>query len=171
MIEGMKPARLIQVLRELMKNSKLSDRQLAKLLDVSQPTITRSRRELEREGYVKSYTVVPNFGKLGYQILAFTFSRMKHYPSLKDVQDIMMRATKWVEERPNIIFAADGEGLGGKDIIMISFHRDYPAYADFMRTYALEWGEMVMTFESFIVSIGSGFKMKPLDLKYLAFDE
>jgi DNA-binding Lrp family transcriptional regulator len=37
------------IIAELIKNSRLSDRQLGKILHVSQPTITRRRGQLEKE--------------------------------------------------------------------------------------------------------------------------
>ena len=43
---------IFQLLRELLKNSKRSDRDLAKSLGVSQPTLTRMRKRLEKEGYI-----------------------------------------------------------------------------------------------------------------------
>ncbi|MGD8506437.1 MAG: winged helix-turn-helix transcriptional regulator [Candidatus Bathyarchaeota archaeon] len=167
----MKEQNLLALLREMLKDSKKSDRETAKRLKVSQATITRTRNKLEKEGFIKTYTVVPDFTKLGYEILAFTFSKMKSYPTLEETQKIVQRAAKWVNKHPNVIFAADGEGLGGKDVIMISFHRNYSKYADFMRSYAMDWGQVISEFESFIVSLGSGYKMKPLDLKYLAEDK
>jgi hypothetical protein len=53
---------------------------------------------------------------------------------------------------------------------MVSFHKDYAAYSDFMRTLAMDWGQIMSEFGSFLVSIGSGFKLKPFNLKYLADD-
>ena len=155
-----------RVLLEYLKDAKRSDREIAKVIGVSQPTITRMRSRLVTEGYIKNFTVVPDFVKLGYEILAFTFTKLKTYPRTEDALEIVERAQAWVEKRPNVIFAADGEGLG-KDIIMMSFHKNYSAYADFMRTYAMDWGDVINGFESFRVSLGSGFKMKPFDLKYL----
>ncbi len=166
-----KQQKLLRLLRELLKNSKSSDREIAKRLGVSQATITRTRTQLNKEGYIKTYTVVPDFVKLGYEIMAFTFSKLKTYPTKEDIEKIFQRATEWVAKRPNVIFAADGEGLGGKDVMMIYFHKNYSKYADFMRNYALEWGKIVSTFESFIVSLDSGYKEKHFDLKYLADDE
>lgn len=163
--------RLLGVLAEMLKNSRLSDREMAKRLECSQPTITRARRRLEEQGYIKSYTIIPDFAKMGYQILAFTFFRMKSYPNASEAEKVVLRASEWVGKRPNVIFAADGQGLRGKDIVIISFHKDYPEYADFMRTLAVDWGQIVTDTESFMVSIGTGYKMKPLDLKYLAYDE
>jgi len=164
----MKQQKLLRLLKEMLRNSKRSDREIARILGVSQPTVTRTRAQLEKE-YIKTYTVIPDFAKLSYQILAFTFIKVKPYPSPEDVEKIVQHAAEWTNKHPNIVFAADGEGCG-KDIVMISFHKNYSLYSDFMRTLALDWGQHVSDFESFLVSIGSGFKMKRFDLKYLADD-
>jgi len=166
----MRDDKLIRLLKEMLKNSRRSDRELARLFGSSQPTVTRTRAQLHKKGYIKTYTVIPDFTKLDYEILAFTFSKLKYYPTVDEAEKIVQQATEWVNKRPNIIFAADGEGFGS-DIIMISFHKNYSKYADFMRTYAMDWGQIISGFQSFIVSLESGFKMKPLDLKYLADDE
>jgi len=71
--------RMMELLRELLKNSKRSDRDLARILGLSQPTVTRTRRKLERTGYVLEYTVIPDFTKLGYEIMAFTFMNVIRY--------------------------------------------------------------------------------------------
>jgi len=160
--------KLYRLLKEMLRNSKRSDREIARNLHVSQPTITRTRARLEKE-YIKTYTVIPDFAKLGYQILAFTFIKIKTYPSTEEAEKIVQRATEWTNRHPNVIFAADGEGFG-KDLIMMSFHKNYSLYSDFMRTFAFDWGEILGELGSFLVSIGSGFKIKPFDLKYLADD-
>ena len=68
-----------KLLFELMKDSHRSDRQLAKALGVSQPTVTRRRAMLE-ENFIEGYTVIPKFGQIGFEISAFTFikSKLKH---------------------------------------------------------------------------------------------
>ncbi len=164
----MKREKLLRLLKEMLKNSKRSDREIAKGLGVSQPTITRTRARLEEE-FIKTYTIIPSFGKLGYQILAFTFLKLKTYPSSGEAEKTMQRSVEWVHTHPNIIFVADGEGLG-KDVVIVSLHKSYSQYSDFMRTLAMDWGDITSDFSSFLVSIESGFKMKSFDLKYLADD-
>jgi len=164
----MKQQKLLRLLREMLKDSKRSDREIAKRLGVSQPTVTRTRAQLEKD-YIRTYTVVPDFVKLGYQILAFTFLKMKSYPSKEEANKILRKGKEWTHKHPNVIFASDGEGFG-KDIVMVSFHKDYPSYTDFMRTLAFDWSETVSEFGSFLVSTGSGFEIKPFDLKYLTDD-
>ncbi|MFZ0965605.1 MAG: Lrp/AsnC family transcriptional regulator, partial [Candidatus Bathyarchaeia archaeon] len=55
----------LNLISELMKNSRQSDRNLAKVIGVSQPTVTRIRNKLEKEGYIREYTMIPDFSKLG----------------------------------------------------------------------------------------------------------
>ena len=67
----------LKLLSELMKNSRRSDRDLAKAIGVSQPTVTRIRSRLEKEGYIKEYTMIPDFSRLGYEILALTLIKLR----------------------------------------------------------------------------------------------
>jgi len=53
----MKREKLLKLLFALIKNSKRSDRDLAKTLGFSQPTVTRLRQTLEKEA-VKQYTLI-----------------------------------------------------------------------------------------------------------------
>jgi len=162
----MKPQKLLRLVSEMLKNSKKSDRELAGILGVSQPTVSRTRARIEKE-YIKTYTIIPDFEKLGYQIMAFTFAKTKAYPDVS--AEISGKSKEWVSKRPNVIFGAGGEGLG-KDLVLISFHKKYSAYAEFMRSFAMDWGNYLDNFESFLVSIGAGYKLRDFDLKYLADD-
>ena len=164
----MKPQKLLRLVSEMLKNSKKSDRELAGILGVSQPTVSRTRARIEKE-YIKTYTIIPDFEKLGYQIMAFTFAKTKAYPGNDVATKITQKSKEWIGKRPNVIFGANGEGLG-KDLVLISFHKKYSAYAEFMRSFAKEWGNYMDNFESFLVSIGAGYKLRDFDLKYLAED-
>jgi DNA-binding Lrp family transcriptional regulator len=67
----------LKLIAELMKNSRRSDRDLAKTIGVSQPTVTRIRIKFEKEGYAKEYTMIPDFRKLGFSLLSVTLTMMK----------------------------------------------------------------------------------------------
>ncbi|MBN1785238.1 MAG: hypothetical protein JW815_05825 [Candidatus Bathyarchaeota archaeon] len=101
--------------------------------------------------------------------MAFSFSKMKAYPGTDVADEIIKKSKAWLTKHPNVIFGANGEGLG-KDLVLISFHKTYSAIADFMCSFAMEWGNYLDSFESFLISIGAGYKLRDLDLKYLADD-
>ncbi len=163
----MKRQKLLRLVSEMLKNSKKSDRELAGILGVSQPTVSRTRARIEKE-YIKTYTIIPDFEKLGYQIMAFTLAK-KATLGNEEASEMAKKSEEWVNQHPNVIFGSDGEGLG-KDLVLISFHKNYPAYADFMHSFALNMGTSLNNFESFLVSIGTGSKLREFNLKYLADD-
>jgi DNA-binding Lrp family transcriptional regulator len=164
----MKSQKLLRLVSEMLKNSKKSDRELANILGVSQPTVSRTRARIEKE-YIKTYTIIPDFQKLGYQITAFSFAKLK--PKSENIQNTkaFQQFKEWIAKRPNIIFAGDGEGFG-KDFIIVSFHKNYSSYAKFVRAFTMDWGHLLDNFESFLVSIGSEYTLRDFDLKYLADD-
>lgn len=152
----------LQLLREFLKNSKRSDRELAKVLKVSQPTITRARRKLEREGIIQDYTIIPDFKKMGFEILALTFVKMK--PEIL-TPEMMGEARKYAAKFPNAIFASTGEGLGMTGVI-VSLHKNYTEYHNRVNQLRVDWKEVAEDIQTFIVSIGEG-EYKSFSLTYL----
>ena len=59
----------IKILCELLKNGRISDRELAKKLNISQSTVTRARHRLEKKE-ILSYIAVPNLINLDINIFA-----------------------------------------------------------------------------------------------------
>jgi DNA-binding Lrp family transcriptional regulator len=158
--------KLLKLLKALLKNSRRSDRELARTIGASQPTVTRNRKILAE--YIRSYTIMPSFDKIGYEILAFTFSKLAIYDK-DQVNGKLEQIKEWVMKRPNVIFSSDGEGLG-KDAVMISLHRSYSKYVEFMKGYSSVSADFATDMQSFIVSLKTGIMLKPLDLTYLADD-
>ena len=50
----------LKLISELIKNSRRSDRELAKAIGISQPTVSRIRVRLEKQGLV-DYSAVPDW--------------------------------------------------------------------------------------------------------------
>jgi len=151
------------LLRELLKDSKRSDRDLAKILKVSQPTITRARHKLERNGMIQDYTIIPDFRKMGFEILALTFVKMR--PDILTPEK-MEEAIKFAAKFPNAIFASTGEGLGTTGVI-ISFHKDYTDYHRKVNLLRVNWKEFVEDIQTFVVSLEEGEEFKRFSLTYL----
>jgi len=84
-----------QIIWELMKDSRRSDARLARVLGVSQPTVTRKRANLERD-VIEGYTAVPKFGVIGFEIVAFTFvkSQLK-YAKREEKTEARGKAREW----------------------------------------------------------------------------
>jgi len=152
-----------KLLRRLLANSKQSDRELAKRLDVSQPTISRVRSKLEKSGLIKDYTITPDFTQMGFEILALTFVKMRAEILSPEMTE---RAKKYAEKWPNVIFASSGEGLDMTGVI-ISFHKDYTEYHSRLNRLRVDWKEFTEDIKSFIVSLRAG-EFKRFSLTYLA---
>ena len=66
-------SKLYCLLLEYLKDSSRSDRELAKILGVSQPTISRMRAKLLKDGIIDHFSAIPDLTKIGYEILAISF--------------------------------------------------------------------------------------------------
>ncbi len=155
-----------KMLRELLKNSKNSDRELAKILGVSQPTVTRTRHTLEKEGTIQEYTVVPDFERMGFEILAMTFMKGRSGTySQGELEAEHEKVKEHFGKLPNVIFVSSGEGLGMVGIV-ISFHRNYTDYRAFLNTLRLNWGKYIGDMKHFVVSVKEE-KFKRFSLTYL----
>ena len=151
-----------KLLKELLKNSKRSDRELAKVLKVSQPTVTRTRHKLEKNEMIKDYTIVPNLKKMGFELLAVNLAKIR--PELLS-SEIKERASEFMAQFPNTIFASTGQGMG-MNAVDIAFYRNYTEYHNRVNLMRTEWKDFVEDIQSFIVAIGEG-EFKRFSLSHL----
>jgi DNA-binding Lrp family transcriptional regulator len=152
----------IDLLHELIKGSRRSDRELAKLLKISQPTVTRKRTRLESEGYINEYTVIPNLVKMGYEIIAFTFLAFTEAKV-----ESLAKAREWGKRQASIVFASDGEGLGMNSII-VSVHKNYASFSKLITDMRQDWQPNLKNVQSFILSMNRPeLTVKPFSFKYL----
>ncbi len=169
MNEDRKPLRPteLRVLSELMKNSRRTDREVAKLLGISQPTVSRIRHRLERDGYVHEYTIIPDLQKLGYEILAITFVRLKQL-SKEQTEKARKIALEIIEKGPSeIIMAVRGTGLGYAGVV-VSFHENYSGYTEFLKWLRRSEGFEISETDSYIVSLADPVRYRPLTFRTLA---
>jgi DNA-binding Lrp family transcriptional regulator len=153
---------MLSLLLELLKDSKRSDRELAKVLGVSQPTITRTRHRLVEEGVIREFTVIPDFAKMGYEVMAISCIKTK----MTINTELAEKAEKWWKKYANVIFVSRAEGMG-KNGVLISLHKNYTDFSSFLSDLMLEWGDDIKEFDSMLISL-EGTIIKPLSLRYLA---
>jgi len=156
----MKKENLVKLLFELVKNSKRSDRDLAKILDISQPTVTRLRKELEKEA-IQQYTVIPNLSYMEFDIVAFMFFRSKEL-----VHPLWDKGDEWAKGQPNVVFVSTGQGMDS-DAIMVSVHRNYADFVRFYHIFRRDWGKYLEDFKIFLMSISGSVVMKRFTFNYL----
>ena len=120
----------LELISELMKNSRRSDRELAKVLRVSQPTVSRTMDRIKKRGLIREFTIVPDFQKLGYQLVAFTLARTKSGLSAEELEKARQISLRDMREKspPEIVLFERGLG-GGYTSIIVSFHHNYTEYA------------------------------------------
>jgi DNA-binding Lrp family transcriptional regulator len=159
----------LRLISELMKNGRKSDRELAKAIGASQPTVSRVRTRLEKEGIIKEYTMIPDFRKLGFEIAAITFVRFVKELSSEESNELRRYSREIGKKNPEaILMAVNGMGLGF-DRVFISFHRNYSSYMKVIslaKTHAHHIDPSHI--ESFIISLTDELHYQPLTLSVIA---
>jgi DNA-binding Lrp family transcriptional regulator len=156
----MKQEKLLKLLFELIKNSKRSDRDLARILDISQPTVTRLRKVLEKEA-IKQYTVIPNLSYLGFDIIALTLFRSKEL-----VHPLVENGQKWAKQQPNVVYVSTGQGIDS-DGLVVSIHENYADFVKYYQLFRRDWGKYLEDFKIFLISEKGSIIMKPFSFNYL----
>lgn len=157
----------VRLISELMKNSRRSDRDLAKALGVSQPTISRTIKKLEKEGYIKEYTMIPDFGKLGYNLLGFTL--VKQQPESSEKLAEIRKTTAELEKSNPYASLSAVYGLGlGKDVLFATFYEDYSEYAKAMELVKKIPFADLDNIETFLVNISDQKSYRLLSMSKIA---
>jgi DNA-binding Lrp family transcriptional regulator len=157
----------LKLVSELMRNSRQSDKDLARAIGVSQPTVTRLRNKLEKEGYIREYTMIPDFNKLGYKIMAITFALSRALEKEEAERTGKILADSVKDKQFEFIMLERGEGLGF-DGVVVSLHEDYASYLK-----VLEWLRQfdfleVKRINSFLINLEDNVRYRPLTFSTLA---
>ena len=155
-----------KIISELMKNASISDRELVKKLGFSQPTISRRRARLERDGLI-AYSLTPNFEEFGFDLLAFTFVHFDFEFSSgvfgHDAAELMSKA---IQKHPNVIFGSSGRGLG-YEAVLISVHKHFAGYQKFKDLLRTDLAKHALGIRSFAISMKGDNTFRPLSFSYL----
>jgi len=140
-----------EVLIELLKNCKMSDREIAQTLKTSQSTVTRNRKKLEKN-IIKKYFALPEFSRLDINLASVTFGKCD-----RSKKDIFQCLEGLSNKCPRIVFAGDGEGMG-KTCMIISLHRDFSQYTKFQGEFRSWCKGIKDAAESFLISTKDSFQ-------------
>lgn len=168
MVKSSKKSRKIKLIHELLKDSSRSDRELSKVIGVSQPTISKMKKDLIARGVIQGFTMIPKFSKIGYTLLAITFVKVKNIlSSAEDLKENTENAKKWLNQQSNVIFADFCRGLD-MDALMISLHRSYQDFDNFINDHNEKLGYQVTGIKSTLVNLAGDQTLKQFHFKYLA---
>lgn len=124
----------IKIIAELMKNSRRSDKEIARAVGVSQPTASRTIKRLEREGIIREYTMIPDFRRLGYQMMVFAFLGKPETHKQEERKELRKAAVELERSTPFAnMMVVDGMGMG-KGRVLINLYRDYRSFTEGMET-------------------------------------
>ena len=158
----------LKLFAELLKNSRRSDRELARAIGTSQPTVTRTLRRLEKEGYIREYTIVPNFEKLGFKIMAMTFIKRPKDVSAEELEKLM-KLGKEIAEKTGMksVLALRGLGLG-YDVVVVSIHEDYSSFLEMLEGIKQFPHADVSSLQSFLIDLTDEVQYRPFTFSYIS---
>ena len=157
-----------KLVSELMKNSRRSDRELAKTIGVSQPTVSRMIKRLEKEGVIEEYTMIPNFSKLGFTILTLVFTRMKKEISPDLIEKVRERVREDEKESPSsALMALSGMGCDS-DRVLVLLSEDYSTYSRYLSMIKEHPLVEIEGVKSFMIDLTDQSHFRPLTFSSLA---
>jgi DNA-binding Lrp family transcriptional regulator len=157
----------LKLVYELIKNSRRSDRELARAIGISQPTVSRMIKKLKKEGVIREYTMIPDFSKLGYKIMAVTFCSLKENPEEYERVIAAIKRELGDEQLQKIIMFERGLGLESTGVI-VSLHEDYSSFVEFMDKLKEYPFLETLKPRSFLISLDDEVRYRPLTLSALA---
>jgi len=169
-MNGKKPLKDVELrlISELMKNSRRSDRDLAKAVGVSQPTVSRTLKKLEKEGYIKEYTMIPDFSKLGYEIMGITSIHVHEQPYKEGFKEIKRMTAEIEKSNPHASLMAVSGLDHNKNRVFITFYENYEAFGKAMNlTRRLPFAD-VESIESFLVNLKDETNYRLLSMSAIA---
>lgn len=153
---------------ELMKNSRRCDIELAKAIGVPQPITTRLRTKLEKEGYLKEYTVIPNFSKIGYTIMALNFFKLEPKLTKNEIDGFRETHPETTGRDPfGVVLIQRGMGLGYNAAI-VSLHQNYASYDAFRSYVKHAMGASITEMNTFLVNLEEEKSNLPFTFSFLA---
>ncbi len=157
-----------KMLSELVKNARRSDRELAKAVGTSQPTATRVRTKLEKEGYIKEYCAIPDVVKIGYSILALTFLKLDLKLRSAEIQEFKKTHFEALAKNPFAVYLVK-TGMGmGYDAVILSTHQNYHSCDQFRCSLRDSMSANINGMDTFLINLEEERTSLPFTFSLLA---
>jgi DNA-binding Lrp family transcriptional regulator len=123
----------VKLVAELMKNSRRSDRELAKATGVSQPTVSRIIKKLEKEGVIREYTMIPDFSKLGFELMSLVTIKEREIIKENETQEAWKKAREAAKKTPTPFLFVLSTKPSDADTTTLALHENYSEYATYIK--------------------------------------
>jgi DNA-binding Lrp family transcriptional regulator len=100
----------IKILRELQRDGRMTNVELAERVGISAPPCLRRVRKLEEAGVIEGYAAILNAPKLGYDLVAFCIVGLKHQ-SEANLKAFAALAQSWPIVREAWMVSGDSDFL------------------------------------------------------------
>jgi DNA-binding Lrp family transcriptional regulator len=154
-----------EVFIHLLENARMPDKHIAKLLNTTQPTVTRIRQKLEKAGYIKGYKPIVDLQKLGIGLIAITLFRITDFSKTEEIKKVVVPDLR---KMPEVILVAEGEGMG-KTSLIVSMHKDFPDFEEWMIALRKKYGKYVEEEEQFFFSTSRIYKELSIEQAIIDF--
>lgn len=114
-----------KILRDLQKDGRITNVELAKNVGISAPPCLRRVRSLEESGYIKSYHAKVDAAALGYGVTVFAMVKLTSQ-SEADLAVFQKRINEWPMVRESHMLA------GETDFLMKIVAKDWDSYQNFL---------------------------------------
>jgi DNA-binding Lrp family transcriptional regulator len=125
----------LNLIAELMRNSRRSDRDLAKAIGVSQPTVSRMIKKLEKEGVIREYTMIPDFSKLGFELMSIVTTKENELPREDETVEAWKKAREIAKNAPQPFLFVLSTKASGADTTAFALHENYSEYATYLKGF------------------------------------
>lgn len=124
----------LKVLFALMALGGKSDREIAKYLGISHTSLSRRKKKLEQEGYIKEYTPVPDFYKLGLGVVVLSFASTNSLVTPTQFR----QAQEVAHNHPELLCLLDDRDMTGTHWFAVTAHKDYDDFICFSKVVEKE---------------------------------
>jgi len=121
----------LKVLQALLQNPKRSDREIAREISISKSTVIRVRRRFEQEKLL-NYIALPDFSKLGFELMVFTVVKYNPTTSLKELK-----------ENNEVLTILDI--VKESSCLVISVHKNYTSYFKTFQNFYIISSHILLT--------------------------
>lgn len=136
-----------QVLIEVIKDARISDQHIARTIGTSRPTIAKIRQRLEKK-YIKRYTAIIDFHKIGLTIVVITLFRWDDFSKNKEMKIVF----DYIKSLPYVLRFSNGIGIGSMTMVIVSVHEDFEKYETFWGKIQEKGGDNIREVQAFISS-------------------